>query len=86
MIIKKLDISSHVWRIMVLILNDWNVFLKVFSRFSDPFAKRNATDALLSLTQGKAQSVLNYWTKFSDPDSARPLFEKDLDMKYVIAW
>ena len=71
-------------------LNDWNVFLNSFSKFSDPFSRRNATDLLLSLTQGKSQSVLNYWTKFSEllyrsdisPDSARPLFERGL--KYEI--
>ena len=72
------------------ILNDWNIFLASFSRFSDPFARRNATDSLLSLTQGRNQSVLSYWTRFSEylyrsdisPDSARPLFERGL--KYEI--
>jgi hypothetical protein len=73
-----------------LILNDWNAFLKAFSKFSDPFARRNATDRLLALTQSKTQSVLTYWTQFSELlyrsdigyDSARPLFEKGL--KYEI--
>jgi hypothetical protein len=68
------------------ILADWNVFMHAFSKFSDPFAKKNATARLLSLVQGKSQSVLNYWTKFSEllyrseisPDSARPLFERGL--------
>ena len=91
--ISRLDGNAADWAVTILenpgygenslILNDWTQFLKVFSRFSDPFAKRNATDSLLVLTQGKTQSVLNYWTKFSEllyrsdisPDSARPLFE-----------
>ena len=68
------------------LLSDWNFFLSVFARFSDPEAQQNATDSLLSLAQGKTQSVLGYWTKFSDllyrsefsPDSARPLFERGL--------
>ena len=51
--------------------------------------KRNATDALLSLVQGKNQSVLSYWTKFAEylyrsdisPDSARPIFERGLNFE-----
>ena len=74
----------------ILIRTNWNCFMEAFSKFSDPFARRNSTDALLSLTQGANQSVLSYWTKFSEllyksdisVDSALPLFEKGL--KYDI--
>ena len=70
----------------VQIRTDWNMFMSAFSKFSDPFARRNATDALLSLSQGASQSVLSYWTKFSEllyksdisVDSALPLFERGL--------
>ena len=99
-VISRLDGTAADWAVTILenqdsqdnwqILNDWNGFLKAFSKFSDPFSRRNATDSLLSLTQGSKQSVLSYWTKFSEllyrsdisPDSARPLFERGL--KYEI--
>ena len=95
-VISRLDGTAADWAVTLLenphhgnnpnILNNWDHFLDAFSRFSDPHARRNATDSLLALTQGKSQSVLTYWTKFSDllyrsdisPDSARPLFEKGL--------
>ena len=99
-VISRLEGSAADWAVTLLenpteginhgILNNWETFSLAFSKFSDPFSKRNATDALLSLTQGKSQSVLTYWTKFSEllyrsdisPDSARPLFERGL--KYEI--
>ena len=99
-VISRLEGSAADWAVTILenpdykdnwqILNDWNSFLKAFSKFSDPFARQNSTDSLLSLSQGKSQSVLSYWTKFSEllyrsdisPDSARPLFERGL--KYEI--
>lgn len=99
-VISRLDGSAADWAVTILenqgsgnnyeILNNWTSFLQAFSKFSDPFSKRNATDSLLSLSQGKSQSVLSYWTKFSEllyrsdisPDSARPLFERGL--KYEI--
>jgi hypothetical protein len=68
------------------ILNDWESYSIAFLRFSDPFARQNATVKLLNLSQGPSQSVLSYWTKFSEllyrseisADSARPLFERGL--------
>jgi hypothetical protein len=99
-VISRLEGTAADWAVTILenqdfgtnslILSDWTTFIQAFSKFSDPFSKRNATDSLLSLTQGKSQSVLAYWTKFSallyvsdiQPGSARPLFERGL--KYEI--
>jgi hypothetical protein len=99
-VISRLEGAAADWAVTILgnpdrgnnfdILNDWNTFIGSFRKFSDPFSARNATDALLSLRQGKSQSVLAYWTRFEDllyrsdisPDSARPLFERGL--KYEI--
>ncbi len=98
-VISRLEGSAADWAVTLIenpaignnhkILNNWDVFLESFSKFSDPFVRRNATDALLSLTQGQNQSVLAYWTRFSDflyrsdisPDSARPLFERGLKLE-----
>ena len=70
-VISRLDGAAADWAVTILgnpdrgnnfgILNDWNTFLGAFSKFSDPFSARNATDALLSLRQGKSQSVLAYF-------------------------
>ena len=99
-VISRLEGTAADWAVTILenqslgnnyeILNVWNTFLQSFSKFSDPFLKRNATDALLSLSQKNSESVLSYWTKFEEllyrsdisPDSARPLFERGL--KYEI--
>jgi hypothetical protein len=95
-VISRLEGSAADWAVTLIenpeygnnseILTNWEVFLSVFTKFSDPFLRRNATDNLLDLTQGRTQSVLSYWTKFSEllyrsdisPDSARPLFERGL--------
>jgi hypothetical protein len=69
-----------------LIRTDWGHFMNAFSRFQDVFSKKNATDKLLRLTQGKNQSVNSYWQKFCEylyrseiqEGSAKPLFEKGL--------
>ncbi len=68
------------------ILSNWHAFQEAFKKFSDPFLKQNATAKLLACKQGHTQSVLAYWTKFSEylykseiqPSSARPLFESGL--------
>jgi hypothetical protein len=63
-VISRLEGSAADWAVTILdnpsqgnnfgILNNWEDFIVAFSKFSDPFARRNSTDQLLALSQGKS--------------------------------
>ena len=98
-VISRLEGTAENWAATILenseiaenhaILTDWDRFMDKFSKFSDSYSRRNATNKLLALKQGRSESVLSFWTRFSEllyrseiqEDSARPIFERGLRME-----